>query len=84
LFKTIKAVLKALKVPFEPQSAALPSHVLKSMESGINQYQKEQTISLAQFKNMHFVKMIFEIKFTSEAEETYDVLSAPSRSFVYP
>jgi len=32
--KTVKSVLKALKVPFEPQSSALPNHVMASIAKG--------------------------------------------------
>ncbi len=54
--KTVKAVLKALKVQFEPQSNALPPHVLKSIEKGMNQIENGQTISLEEFKARHFSK----------------------------
>ncbi|CAN5255735.1 hypothetical protein BH09BAC6_BH09BAC6_25560 [soil metagenome] len=54
--KTVKAVLKALKVPFEPQPAALPSHVLKSIERIVEQYKGGQTISLKEFTKKHFSK----------------------------
>ena len=54
--KAIKAMLKALKVPFEPQSAVLPSHVKNSLERGLKQYEEGKTISLAQFKEKHFSK----------------------------
>ncbi len=54
--KTIKAVLKALKVNFEPQSNTLPPHVLKSIERGIKQIENGQAISLEEFKARHFSK----------------------------
>lgn len=54
--KTIKAVLKALKVPFESQSATLPPHVWKGVEKGIEQYEKGETITLNEFKEKHFSK----------------------------
>jgi len=54
--KTVKAVLKALKINFEPQSSSLPAHVLKSAEKGIKQYENGQTISLQEFKEKHFSK----------------------------
>ncbi|MDB4918192.1 DUF2683 family protein [Mucilaginibacter sp.] len=54
--KTVKAVLKALKVQFEPQSNVLPPHVLKSIEKGIKQYEDGQTISLQEFTEKHFSK----------------------------
>jgi len=54
--KTIKAVLKALKVPFEPQSNTLPPHITESIERGVKQYGMGQTISLEEFKEKHFSK----------------------------
>jgi hypothetical protein len=54
--KTVKAVLKALKVQFEPQPNKFPDHVLKSIEKGIKQYENGQTISLQEFKEKHFSK----------------------------
>jgi hypothetical protein len=54
--KTIKAVLKALKVQFEPQSNTLPAHVLKSINASIKQYEAGQTISLQNFKEKHFTQ----------------------------
>lgn len=54
--KTVKAVLRALKVQFEPQSTKLPAHVLKSIEKGIKQYENGQTISYEEFKEKHFTK----------------------------
>jgi hypothetical protein len=54
--KTVKAVLKALKVQFEPQSNTLPPHVLKSIERGLEQSRKGQSISLQQFTEKHFSK----------------------------
>lgn len=54
--KTVKAVLKALKVQFEPQSHVLPSHVSKSIEKSIQQYNNKQTISLQEFTDKHLSK----------------------------
>jgi hypothetical protein len=54
--KTVKAVLKALKVPFEPQPVTIPPHISKSIEKGIRQYENGQTISLGEFKAKHFIK----------------------------
>ncbi len=54
--KTVKAVLKALNVQFEPQSNSLPAHVAQSIERGIKQYENAQTISLQEFKEKHFSK----------------------------
>ena len=52
--KTVKAVLKALKVPFEPQATVLPAHISKSVEKSIKQFEAGQTISLEEFKRKHF------------------------------
>ena len=54
--KTIKAFLKALKVPFEPQANDFPPYVLENIEEGIKQYENGQTISLDEFKEKHFTK----------------------------
>jgi methionine synthase I (cobalamin-dependent) len=54
--ETIKAVLKALKVPFEPQSNSLPPHVIKDIEKGLGQAKSGQTISFEEFKEKHFSK----------------------------
>lgn len=54
--KTVKAVLRALKVPFEPQSEILPAHVTQSIEKSLEQYEAGQTISLQEFKEKHFTK----------------------------
>ena len=54
--KTVKAVLKALKVQFEPQPAKLPAHVLKSIEKGLEQYKNGESISFEEFKERHFKK----------------------------
>ena len=54
--KTVKAVLKALKVQFEPQSKTLPPHILKIAEESIKQYESGQTISFEEFKERHFSK----------------------------
>ena len=54
--KTVKAVLKALKVPFEPQSNTLPQHLLKSIGKSLKEYDYGQTISLHEFQEKHFSK----------------------------
>ncbi len=54
--KTVKAVLKALKVHFEPSSNTLPPHILKIAEKSIEQYKNGQTISFEEFKERHFSK----------------------------
>ena len=53
--KTVKAVLKALNVPFEKQ-VALPAHVTKSINQGMEQYENGKVISVKQFKEKHFSK----------------------------
>ena len=52
--KAVKAVLNALKVPFEPQSTTLPAHVSQSVANSIRQYEAGQTISMEEFKEKHF------------------------------
>jgi len=54
--KTVKAILKALKVPFEPQSNTLPPHVLKIAKESIKQHENGQAISFEEFKERHFSK----------------------------
>lgn len=54
--KTVKAILKALKVQFEPQSNTLPAHVLKGVKESLKQHEAGQTISLQEFKAKHFSK----------------------------
>ena len=54
--KTVKSVLKALKVPFEPQSSALPNHVMASIDRGMKQAAQGKTIGLETFKQKHFLK----------------------------
>ncbi|MEO6521481.1 MAG: DUF2683 family protein [Mucilaginibacter sp.] len=54
--KTVKAVLKALKVQFEPQSNTLPLHVLESAERGIKQHKAGEGISAQEFMDKHFAK----------------------------
>lgn len=54
--KTVKSLLRALKVPFEPQSTALPSHVMESIEKGMAQAKQGKVIGLEEFKEKHFSK----------------------------
>lgn len=54
--ETIKVILKALKVPFESQEDSLPTHVLKSIDVSLDQFDKGNTISLDEFKSKHFQK----------------------------
>ncbi len=54
--KTVKAVLKALKVQFEIVPEKLPTHVLAGIQVGIEQAKNGQTISLQEFKEKHLLK----------------------------
>jgi len=54
--KAVKAILKAMKVPFQRQDVDLPEHVQKSIEKGLAQAHQEQTVSFEDFKRNHFVK----------------------------
>jgi hypothetical protein len=54
--RTVKAVLKALKVRFEPQVTELPAHVLKSAAKSIAQYEAGESISFEEFSAKHFIK----------------------------
>jgi hypothetical protein len=54
--ETIKAVLKALKVPFESQEDSLPAHIMKSIDMSLEQFDKGNTILLDEFKAKHFLK----------------------------
>jgi len=55
-FKTVKAVLKALNVPFEARPTTLPEHITKSIDKGIDQFKAGKTVSLETFKEKHFRK----------------------------
>lgn len=48
--KTVKAVLKALKVQFEPQSAVTLPHVLEGIQRGFDQAKKGKQYL---FKNLN-------------------------------
>ncbi len=52
-FKTVKAVLKALNVPFEAQPTDLPKHIVKSIDKSLHQLKAGKTISLETFKEKH-------------------------------
>ncbi|MBB5394358.1 DUF2683 family protein [Mucilaginibacter sp. AK015] len=54
--KAVKAVLKALKVPFENQPATLPLHISDSIAKSMKQYDEGQTISIENFAAKHFSK----------------------------
>jgi hypothetical protein len=53
--RTVKAVLKALKVQFEPQVAQtkLPDHVLKGIDKSLQEFEEGKSISLEEFSNKH-------------------------------
>ena len=57
--KTVKAVLKALKVQFESQSSTLPSHVLEGAKESLMQHELGQSISLSEFRDKHYIKKWF-------------------------
>lgn len=53
--KAVKAVLEALKVPFEKHKLQkLPKHVIESIEKGVKQSGSGELISLSEFKVKHF------------------------------
>jgi hypothetical protein len=54
--EAVKAVLKALKIPFEPQAVVLPLHVTESIKKSLKQFENGQTISLEEFKQKHFIQ----------------------------
>ncbi|QHS57232.1 hypothetical protein GWR56_17425 [Mucilaginibacter sp. 14171R-50] len=54
--KAVKAVLKALKVPFEHQPTPLPAHISSSIAKSMKQYDEGQTISIENFAAKHFSK----------------------------
>jgi heterodisulfide reductase subunit B len=51
--KTVKAVLKALKVQFESAPVTLPAHVSESIRRGISQFEAGKSISLEEFTQKH-------------------------------
>jgi len=51
--KTVKAVLKALKVQFESKPVTLPSHISKSIHRGIKKYEAGKSITLEEFTQKH-------------------------------
>jgi hypothetical protein len=54
--KTVKAVLKALKVSFEPPVDP-PLHILKTIKDGLAEYDRDgKSISFEEFKDKHFMK----------------------------
>jgi len=53
--KTVKAVLKALKIQFEAQTPSLPDHVLKSAAKSIQQYEEGESLSFEEFADKHFI-----------------------------
>jgi hypothetical protein len=55
-FETVKAVLEALKVPFDSESVKLPESVIKSIDKSLEQIEEGKTISFQSFKEKHFRK----------------------------
>jgi len=53
--RTVKAVLKALKVQFEPQvkTEKLPAHVLKGIDKSLAQFEAGNSISSEEFASKH-------------------------------
>ncbi len=54
--EAVKAVLKALKIPVEPQAYVLPLHVSESIQKSLKQFENGQIISLEEFKQKHFIQ----------------------------
>ncbi|MES2445713.1 MAG: DUF2683 family protein [Bacteroidota bacterium] len=52
--KVLKAFMNALNINFESTTSQLPEHVLKSINKGLAQAEKGETISLEDFKKKHF------------------------------
>ena len=59
--KTVKSVLKALKVPFEPQSSALSDHVMASIDRGMEQelLPGQTTLTPLSNKGKHVISTLF-------------------------
>ncbi|QEC77253.1 DUF2683 family protein [Mucilaginibacter ginsenosidivorax] len=51
--KTVKAVLKALKVQFESSTVTFPPHVSESISRGMQQYEAGKSITLEEFTQKH-------------------------------
>lgn len=52
--KTVKAVLKALKVQFESQRTnVFPAHITASINKGLQQHEAGQSISMDEFTQKH-------------------------------
>lgn len=51
--RTVKAVLKALKVQFEPQATKLPAHVLNGIDKSLQQFTAGNSISMEEFSQKH-------------------------------
>lgn len=54
--RAVKAFLKAMKVPFQQQDVSLPKHIQESIEKGLDQATKGQTVSFDVFKSKHFIR----------------------------
>lgn len=52
--RRVKAILKALKVPFEVQEDKLPEHVLESINKSIAQHESGLSTLFEEFKEKHF------------------------------
>ena len=52
--KVLKAFMNALNINFESTTSELPKHVLESINKGLAQAEKGETISLEDFKKKHF------------------------------
>lgn len=52
----LKAFMNALNINFEYRNDNLPSHVLESIERGLEQAKNGELISLDEFKSKHFKK----------------------------
>lgn len=51
--RTVKVVLKALKVQFEPQATKLPFHALKGIDKSLQQFAVGNSISFEEFSEKH-------------------------------
>ena len=55
--KTVKAFLKAIKVQFEAKPQPLPAHVLKDIQEGLAEYERDgKYLTFDEFKETCFSK----------------------------
>lgn len=54
--RAVKAFLKAMKISFQQQDISLPEHVRESIQKGLNQAKKGETIRFESFKSKYFIK----------------------------